>query len=53
MVGGAVLCLEVDDTRKWGGLIAGDTIVSIPLIPLFVFSVRLFLKGFSEGGLKG
>ncbi len=48
----ALLRLEGEYTKKWGELMAGYTIASIPLIVLFIFSMKLFIKGLSEGGLK-
>jgi ABC-type glycerol-3-phosphate transport system permease component len=37
----------------WGPLMAGYAIASIPIIVLFVFAQRLFIKGMTEGAVKG
>ena len=34
-------------------MMAGYTIASIPIIILFVFSMRLFIRGLTEGAIKG
>jgi ABC-type glycerol-3-phosphate transport system permease component len=32
---------------------AGYAIASIPIIILFIFSMKLFIKGMTEGAVKG
>jgi ABC-type glycerol-3-phosphate transport system permease component len=39
--------------KFWGPLMAGYTIASIPIIILFVFSMKLFIRGLTEGAIKG
>lgn len=39
--------------KEWGQLMAGFTIASIPMILIFLFTMRLFVKGLSAGALKG
>jgi ABC-type glycerol-3-phosphate transport system permease component len=39
--------------KLWGPLMAGYTIASIPIIILFVFSMKLFVRGLTEGAIKG
>jgi ABC-type glycerol-3-phosphate transport system permease component len=39
--------------KFFGPLMAGYAIASIPVIILFTFSMRLFVKGMTEGALKG
>ncbi|HBA83026.1 MAG TPA: hypothetical protein DCZ95_02925 [Verrucomicrobia bacterium] len=39
--------------KLWGPLMAGYAIASIPIIILFVFSMKLFIKGLTEGAVKG
>ena len=48
----ALLHLEGEYTKKWGELMAGYTIASFPLLVVFTFSMRLFIRGLSEGGIK-
>jgi len=53
MIAVALLHLEGEYTKNWGELMAGYTIASIPLILLFIFCMRLFIRGLSEGAIKG
>ncbi len=39
--------------KHWGPLMAGYAITSIPIIILFIFSMKLFIKGMTEGAVKG
>lgn len=39
--------------RFWGPMMAGYALASIPIILLFVFSMRLFVRGLTEGAVKG
>lgn len=39
--------------KLWGPLMAGYAIASIPIIILFVFSMKLFVRGLTEGAVKG
>lgn len=39
--------------KVWGPLMAGYAIASIPVIVLFTFSMKLFVKGLTEGAVKG
>lgn len=39
--------------KLWGPLMAGYAIASIPIIILFIFAQRLFIKGMTEGAVKG
>ena len=48
-----LLFLEGEYTKKWGELTAGYTIAAIPLVILFIFCMRLFVRGLSEGAVKG
>lgn len=45
--------LDGEYVKEWGELMAGYTISSIPLIILFLFTMRLFVKGLSAGAVKG
>ena len=53
MLSVALLHLEGEYTRNWGELMAGYTIASLPLIVLFLFCMRLFVKGLTAGAVKG
>jgi ABC-type glycerol-3-phosphate transport system permease component len=39
--------------KDWGPLMAGYAITSIPVVILFIFSMKLFIKGMTEGAVKG
>ena len=39
--------------KFWGPLMAGYAVASIPIIILFVFSMKLFVRGLTEGAVKG
>ncbi len=49
----ALLHLEGEYTKQWGQLMAGYTIASLPLVILFLFCMKLFIKGLSAGAIKG
>ncbi len=39
--------------KEWGHLMAGYTLASVPMILIFLFTMRLFVKGLSAGAIKG
>jgi len=39
--------------KLWGPLMAGYALASIPVIILFIFTMKLFTKGLTEGAVKG
>jgi ABC-type glycerol-3-phosphate transport system permease component len=45
--------LDGEYVKMWGQMMAGYTISSIPLILIFLFTMRLFVKGLSAGAIKG
>ncbi len=45
--------LDGEYVKMWGEMMAGYSIASIPLILLFVFTMRLFVKGIAAGAVKG
>jgi ABC-type glycerol-3-phosphate transport system permease component len=45
--------LEGEYVKQWGQLMAGYAIASIPLLVLFLFTMRLFVKGLVAGAVKG
>ena len=49
----SLLHLEGEYTKNWGQLMAGYTIASIPLVILFIFCMKLFIRGLSSGAVKG
>ena len=53
MLSVALLYMDGEYTKQWGELMAGYTIASLPLIVLFLFCMRLFVKGLTAGAVKG
>jgi ABC-type glycerol-3-phosphate transport system permease component len=45
--------LDGEYVKMWGELMAGFSISSIPLIILFIFTSRLFVRGLTAGAVKG
>jgi len=39
--------------KFWGPLMAGYAMASLPIILLFLFSMKLFVRGLTEGAVKG
>lgn len=48
-----LLRLAGEYIKFWGPLMAGYALASIPVIILFLFCMRLFVRGLSEGASKG
>jgi multiple sugar transport system permease protein len=40
-------------TKFWGPLMAGYTLASLPIIFLFICTMKLFIRGLTEGATKG
>ena len=38
---------------RWGELMAGSTLIALPLLVMFMFLSRFFIHGLSAGALKG
>jgi multiple sugar transport system permease protein len=49
----ALMALDGEYNKEWGKLMAGYAISSVPLIVLFMFTMRLFVKGLAAGAVKG
>lgn len=45
--------LEGAYVKEWGPLMGAYSIAAIPIIIIFLFSMRLFVKGLSAGAIKG
>ena len=45
--------LDSEYVKDWGALMSGYTIASIPMILIFLFTMRLFVRGLSAGAVKG
>ena len=49
----ALLRLDGEYVKEYGKLMAGYAISSIPLIVLFLFTMRMFVRGLTAGAVKG
>jgi len=45
--------LDGEYVKLWGQMMAGFSIAAIPLVLIFLFTMRLFVKGLSAGAIKG
>lgn len=52
-LGVGLIYLDGEYVKQWGQIMAAYFIASIPLIIIFLFTMRLFVKGLSAGAVKG
>ena len=45
--------LNGEYVKQWGEMMAGYSIASLPLVLVFLFTMRLFVRGISAGAVKG
>jgi len=45
--------MDGEYVKDWGWLMSGFTIASIPMVLIFLFTMRLFVKGLAAGAVKG
>jgi ABC-type glycerol-3-phosphate transport system permease component len=45
--------LDGEYVKMWGQMMASFSIAAIPLVLIFVFTMRLFVKGLTAGAIKG
>lgn len=45
--------MDGEYVKQWGQLMAGYTIASLPLVVLFLFTMRFFVRGLTAGAIKG
>ena len=48
-----LLRLEGEYVKQWGQMMAGYSLASIPLVFMFLFTMRWFVKGLAAGAIKG
>lgn len=53
MLSVGLMQLEGQYVKQYGQLMAAYTIASVPLVVLFLFSMRLFIRGLMGGAVKG
>lgn len=52
-LGVGLIYLDGEYVKQWGQIMAAYFLAAIPLIVLFLFTVRLFVRGLSQGAIKG
>ena len=52
-LGVGLIYLDGEYVKHWGRLMAAYSLAALPLLVLFVFTMRLFVKGLSQGAIKG
>ncbi len=52
-LGVGLIYLDGEYVKHWGQIMAAYFIASIPLIIIFLFTMRLFVRGLSAGAIKG
>ena len=45
--------LDGEYVKQWGEMMAGYSIAAIPLVVIFLFTMRLFVRGLTAGAIKG
>lgn len=52
-IGVGLIYLDGEYVKQWGLIMASFFVASLPLIILFLFMMKLFIRGLSNGALKG
>lgn len=52
-LGVGLIYLDGEYVKKWGEIMAAYLIASVPLILVFLFTMKLFIRGLSAGAIKG
>lgn len=52
-LGVGLIYLEGEDVKHWGQIMSAYLLAAVPLIILFLFTMRLFVRGLSAGAIKG
>jgi multiple sugar transport system permease protein len=52
-LGVGLIYLDGEYVKQWGQVMAAYFLAALPLIILFLFTMRLFVKGLSQGAVKG
>ncbi len=48
-----LMALDGEYVKQWGDMMAGFSIAALPLVILFFFTMRFFVKGLTAGAVKG
>jgi ABC-type glycerol-3-phosphate transport system permease component len=52
-IGVGLIYLDGEYVKQWGKIMAAFFVASLPLIIIFLFTMKLFVRGLSSGALKG
>ena len=52
-LGVGLIYLDGEYMKNWGVVMAAYSIAAIPLVLIFIFTMRLFVRGLSAGAIKG
>lgn len=52
-IGVGIIYLDGQYVKEWGPIMAAYFVSSIPLIVIFMFTMKLFIKGITAGAVKG
>jgi multiple sugar transport system permease protein len=52
-LGVGLIYLDGEYVKQWGQIMAAYTLAALPLIVIFLFTMRLFVRGLSAGAIKG
>lgn len=52
-LGVGLIYLDGEYVKHWGQIMAAYGVASVPLVVLFIFCMRLFVRGLSAGAIKG
>ena len=52
-LGVGLIYLDGEYTKQWGRIMATFFIASLPLLVIFLFTMKLFVRGLSSGAVKG
>ncbi|HWL51641.1 MAG TPA: carbohydrate ABC transporter permease [Chthoniobacteraceae bacterium] len=52
-IGVGLIYLDGEYVKQWGHIMAAFVIASLPLIVIFLFTMKLFIRGLSAGAVKG
>jgi len=52
-IGVGLIYLDGEYVKEWGKIMASFFVASLPLIVIFLFTMKLFVRGLSSGALKG
>jgi ABC-type glycerol-3-phosphate transport system permease component len=52
-IGVGLIYLDGEYVKEWGRIMAAFVVASVPLVLIFLFTMKLFIKGLSAGAIKG